>query len=93
MNSHRCKVIQILDGDTFRVARKIGSFNKIRLARVKAPKGQSKMGRTATNTLRGLIGGKTVTIRTVGTSYDRWVAEVSYNWQNINNIMRAKGFR
>lgn len=85
-------VTKILDGDTFEIGTNIDSLNKIRLARVRAPEKGTKYGTIATNTLRGLIGGKLVRIEPVSRSYDRIVAEVYYNSRNINNVMRDKGY-
>lgn len=72
----RRKVKRIIDGDTFIVGRKIGNTNRIRLAGINAPAKHQFGGKKAMNRLRGLIGGKIVTIVPVGRSYNRIVAKV-----------------
>lgn len=80
----RRTVKKIIDCDTFIVCRKIGNTNIIRLAGVNAPEKYQKGGRQATNKLRRLIGRKTVTIKPVGRSYGRIVANVFSQRRNIN---------
>ena len=84
----RRKVKRVIDGDTFEVYRKIGNTNRVRLAGVKAPAKNQFGGRKATNRLRGLIGGKTVTINPVGISYNRVVAKVRHQRKSINTRLR-----
>lgn len=85
----RRTVKRILDGDTFLVNRKIGNTNKVRLAGYNAPEKYQFGGQKATNKLRGLIGGKTVTIIPQGRSYDRIVANVRVNRRNVSKRMRV----
>mgnify|MGYP001580112432 CR=1 FL=1 len=85
-------VTRIIDGDTFCVNRKVDGTNKIRLENVNAPERSSIGGPKATNILRGLIGGQTVTINPVGRSYDRIVAKVSNERKSINKRMIEKGY-
>jgi len=84
----RRKVKQIIDGDTFIVSRRIGNTNVIRLAGVNAPEKYQFGGRKATNRLKGLIGGKTVTIVPVGRSYNRLVANVRNKRKSVNKKLR-----
>ena len=84
----RRTVKKIIDGDTFVVNRKIGNTNRIRLARVNAPEKYQYGGKKATNRLRGLIGGKTVTIIPVGRSYGRIVAQVRHRRRSINRRLK-----
>jgi len=84
----RRKVKQIIDGDTFIVSRKIGKTNVVRLVGINAPEKYQFGGKKATNKLRGLIGGKTVTIVPVGKSYDRVVADVRSNRKSISKRLR-----
>ena len=84
----RRKVKQIINGDTFIVNRKIGKTNVVRLAGIHAPEKHQFGSKKATNRLRGLIGGKTVTIVPVGTSYNRVVANVRSNRKSINKRLR-----
>jgi len=80
----RRKVKQVIDGDTFIVSRKIGNTNRVRLAGVNAPEKYQFGGMKATNRLRSLIGGKTVTIIPIGKSYGRVVANVRSKRRSIN---------
>ena len=84
----RRKVKQVIDGDTFIVSRKIGGTNRIRLAGVNAPEKYQFGGTVATNKLKGLIGGKTVTIVPVGRSYGRLVADVRTNRKSVNRRLK-----
>ena len=86
----RRTVKKIIDGDTFVINRKIGDTNKIRLANVDAPERYQFGGRQSTNTLRGLIGGRQVTIIPIARSYDRIVANVRVNRKSVNRIMQKK---
>ena len=54
-------VTRVIDGDTFVVNRKINGTNYVRLANVDAPEKYARGGRTATNTLKGLIAGHSET--------------------------------
>ena len=92
MKSFRRKVTTIDDGDSFRVARRIGNSNRIRLANVNAPERYATGGRRATATLRGMVGGRTVTIKPVGRSYGRLVADVVADRKSVNRRMRRRGY-
>ncbi len=72
----RRKVKRVIDGDTFEVYRKVNGTRFIRLSGVNAPEGYNKGGLKATNILRRLISGKTVTLVPKGRSYGRVVANV-----------------
>jgi len=84
----RRKVKRVIDGDTFIVSRKIGNTNRIRLAGINAPEKHQFGGKRATNRLRGLIGGKTVTIVPVGRSYNRIVADVRHKRKSLKKRLR-----
>ena len=84
----RRKVKRIIDGDTFIVSRKIGNTNRIRLAGVDAPERYQFGGKKAMNRLRGLIGGKTVTIVPVGRSFNRIVANIRKNRKSVNKRLK-----
>ncbi len=86
----RRTVRRIIDGDTFEVARKIGSTRFVRLANYDAPEKHQSGGRKATNRLRGMIGGKTVSIVPRGKSYGRVVADVRLNRRSINKRLRTR---
>ncbi|MCK4589527.1 MAG: thermonuclease family protein [Nanoarchaeota archaeon] len=89
---YRRTVKRVIDGDTFLVKRAINGTSKIRLSGVNAPEKHQFGGPTATNVLRGLIGGEKVTVTPVGRSYDRIVAGVTQNRRNINKRMNQKGY-
>ncbi len=93
MKSYRRQVESIPDGDTFEIYRRIQGSNKIRLANVDAPAGNTRSGKKATNTLKGMIEDRTVTIRPVARDrYGRIVAEVFADRKNVNRRMREKGY-
>lgn len=81
-------VKRVIDGDTFIVNKKIGGTNRVRLAGVNAPERHQFGGQSATNRLRGLIGGKRVTITPVARSYGRIVANVRANRRSVNRRLR-----
>lgn len=83
-------VTKIIDGDTFVVNRKVDGTNKIRLADVDAPERYQFGGKQSTNMLRGLIGGRQVTLIPIARSYDRIVANVRVNRKSVNRIMQEK---
>lgn len=70
------------------------SLTKVRLAKINAPEIQKLEGKLATTYLKGLIEQKQVTLKPIGVSYDRVVAEVwSYpNKLYINGAMVYKGY-
>lgn len=86
----RRTVKKVIDGDTFEVARKIQGSNRIRIAGYNAPEKHQFGGRRATNRLRGLIGGKTVTIKPVAKSYGRVVANVTSNRRNVARRLKRR---
>ncbi len=82
-NSYRRKVSRIVDGDTFRVHKPVQGSNSIRIAGLDAPEKGTVAGKRASNSLRGKIGGNTVTIKPVGRSYGRVVANVFSNRKKL----------
>jgi len=81
--AYKAEVKDVIDGDTFWTSK------KIRLARVYAPELNAINGTKAKRKLEELVLHKEVTYEQVGSSYDRLVAEVWHNRQNINDAMRA----
>jgi len=81
-------VKKIIDGDTFIVNRRIGDTNRVRLAGVNALERGRPGGSEATSRLRGMIGGKTVTIVPQGKSYGRVVADVRHKRKLVNKMLR-----
>lgn len=58
-------------------------LTKVRLAKINASESQTPQGIQATLYLKGLIEGKRVTLKPIGVSYDRVVAEV---WRYPNKL-------
>ena len=75
----RRTVKRVIDGDTFQTYRKVNGSNYIRIAGKYAPENYQFGGGEATLKLKRQIQGKTVTLRPVGRSYSRVVANVRYN--------------
>jgi endonuclease YncB( thermonuclease family) len=86
----RRTVKRVIDGDTFEVKTKIGTFEKVRIANYNAPELNQKGGTKAKNDLKKLIEGKEVTLVTKGTSYDRVVADVRIKRKKVSNLMSKK---
>jgi endonuclease YncB( thermonuclease family) len=85
-------VTRVIDGDTFVVNRKINGTNYVRLANVNAPEKYARGGRTATNVLKGMIAGRTITVNPVGRNYNRIVATASYHRKSINRKLQQKRY-
>jgi len=82
------KVTRVIDGDTFETASR---KNPVRLANVDAPEKGQPGAAAATQALRELIEGQTVTIDTVARdSYGRSVAKVKVGRKSVNAGMRRK---
>jgi len=88
---YRRKVKRIWDGDTIELFRPIEGKKFVRLANVKAPeKGQFGYMK-AKNQLKGMIGGRTVTIKPVAVRR-RLIAEVIADRKSVNKRMRERGY-
>ena len=85
------KVDKIIDGDTFRVKRKVNGSNYIRLANVDAPELNTRAGKVAKARLRKVLG-KNVNLITRGRSYSRVVADVRNGRRSVNRQMRKYGY-
>jgi len=83
-------VKRIIDGDTFQVSRKVNGSNFIRLANYNAPEKHQFGGQQATNKLRGIIGGKTVSIDPRGKSYGRVVADVYVSRRGLAKRLKRR---
>ena len=81
----KARVTRIIDGDTFKIARK-----SIRLANVDAPEIGARGGAKAKSELKDMIGGKTISYKPVGKSYNRVVAQVKVRDKSVNQAMRNK---
>ena len=86
-------LVSVGDGDTVRVIDKSGAKVTIRLACIDAPEtGQGSSGKWSTKTLKGMIQGKSISLKSqVKDRYGRTVAEIYVGATNINLQMVRKG--
>ena len=87
------KLLSVGDGDTIRVTSRQGEKVTIRLACIDAPEtAQGNSGRWSTQTLKGLIQGKDISLKPqVKDRYGRTVAEIYVGSRNINLQMVQMG--
>lgn len=82
------KVTRVIDGDTFQTSSRKRS---VCLANVDAPERGTKGAVSATQELRKLVAGQTVSVDTVARDkYGRSVANVKVGRQPVNKAMREK---
>jgi len=86
-------LISVGDGDTVRVTSRSGEKVTIRLACIDAPEtAQGASGQWSTKTLKGLIQGKSISLKPqVKDRYGRTVAEIYVGDRNINLQMVQLG--
>ena len=84
----RRKVKHVVDGDTIEIFRAIRGSRFIRLSGVNAPEKYKKEGIRATNRLKRLDEGKTVTLIPRGRSYNRIVGDVRYKRRSVNKRLK-----
>ena len=86
-------LVSVGDGDTVRVTDKSGAKVTVRLACIDAPEtSQGTSGKWSTKTLKGMIQGKSITLKPqVKDRYGRTVAEIYVGSTNINLQMVRKG--
>lgn len=82
MKSVRRKVQKIIDGDTFKVRRRVRGSQYIRVAGLNAPE-RGQRGYMPAKKRLSRIKGKTVTVRPKGKSYGRTVADVIFKRKRI----------
>ncbi len=82
MKSIRRKVQKIIDGDTFKVRRKVRGSQYIRVGGLNAPE-RGQRGYMPAKKRLSRIKGRTVTIRPKGKSYGRTVADVIFRRKRI----------
>ncbi len=81
-------VDKVLDGDTFRVKRKVNGSNFIRLEKVNTPEKRQSGYKQSKSTLKNKIEGKKVTITTSTKGhFGRPIAKVTQNRTNISKLM------
>ena len=82
IKSTKRKVLSVIDGDTFKVRKNVMGSQYIRIAGLDAPEKREPGYQAAKKQLQRLQG-ETVTLRPVGTSYGRTVADVIYKRRKI----------
>jgi len=80
--SIRRKVQEVIDGDTFRVSHRVNGSQFIRIAGLNAPE-KGQRGYASAKKRLSKLKGEVVTLRPVGSSYGRTVAEVIYKRKKI----------
>jgi len=80
--SIRRKVQEVIDGDTFRVSHRVNGSQFIRIAGLNAPE-KGQRGYASAKKRLNKLKGEVVTLRPVGSSYGRTVAEVIYKRKKI----------
>ena len=82
------RVTRVIDGDTFETASR---KHPVRFANADAPEKGQRGGTAATNALKGLIAGETVTIETMARDkYTRSVAKLKVGRKSVNKAMNDK---
>ncbi len=82
---------KIIDGDTFTTGSRKRS---VRLANVHAPEKDIRGAGAATQALKDLVQGQTVSIETVARDkYGRSVSKVKVGSRSVNAAMRRKGYK
>ena len=81
-NTVRRKVQEIIDGDTFKVRRRVKGSQFIRVAGLDAPE-RGQRGYASAKAKLNRMKGKVVTIRPKGKSYGRSVAEVIFKRKKV----------
>ena len=97
MYEYKAFVKKVVDGDTIDVTIDLG-FNiqyteRVRLARINAPELSTDAGKLVKTFMVDSLEGKDVTIKTEKNKFDkygRWIAEVYYNEQSINQLLLDK---
>jgi micrococcal nuclease len=85
-------VIKVTDGDTIKVQLSSGPIS-VRFDGIDAPESSQPQGKAATQFLKGLVEGKTVSLEPVTQDrYSRMVAKVSVDGQDVNAAMVTAGY-
>ena len=84
----RRKVKRVVDGDTFEVFKPVRKTRFVRLAGVNAPEKFQRGGIQATNRLKKIIEGKTITLIPIGRSYTRVVGDIRYKRKSVNKKLK-----
>jgi micrococcal nuclease len=97
MYEYKAVVKKVVDGDTVDVTIDLG-FNvqyteRVRLARINAPEMSTEAGKVVKTFMVDTLEGRNVTIKTEKNTFDkygRWIAEIYYNEQSINQLLLDK---
>lgn len=89
--STRRKPKTIIDGDTFELHQSLKGKRYVRLAGVNTPEKGQFGYKKAKNQLKGMIGGRTVTVKPQAVRR-RVIAEVYADGKSVNRRMRERGW-
>lgn len=97
MYEYHAVVKKVIDGDTIDVTIDLGFSiqytERVRLARINAPEMSTQEGKIIKTFMQDTLEGRNVTIRTEKNTFDkygRWIAEIFYNEQSINQLLLDK---
>ena len=89
--SYRRKPRKIIDGDTFMLYKPVKGKKYVRLSGVNTPEKGQYGYKKAMNQLKGMIGGRTVTIKPVAVRR-RLIAQVIADNMSVNQRMKQRGW-
>lgn len=97
MYEYHAVVKKVIDGDTIDITIDLGFSiqytERVRLARINAPEMSTQEGKIIKTFMQDTLEGRNVTIRTEKNTFDkygRWIAEIFYNEQSINQLLLDK---
>lgn len=97
MYEYKAVVKRVVDGDTIDVTIDLGFHiqytERVRLARINAPEMSTDAGKVVKTFMVDTLEGRNVTIKTQKNTFDkygRWIAEIFYNDQSINQLLLDK---
>ncbi len=90
--NQRRTVDKVVDGDTFRVKRKVNGSHFVRITGIDTPEKGERGYYAAKQGLQQVLGRGPVTVRPVGKSYGRVVAKVTVQRRDVSRSMRRKGY-
>ena len=87
------RVEKVVDGDTFKIDRKIRGTNKIRIKDIDTPERSHPGYQKATGITKRMIEGKNVTIEPVAKDkYNRIIANVYKDGKSVKARLKRQGF-
>lgn len=88
----RAKVMAVHDGDTYRVLREEGRLTDVRLWGADAPEAGQPYGETVQQTVRRLIGGKTIRVSVEDHDrYGRPVVRIEVEGEDLSTLLVRRG--